>query len=299
MKPYYLRHCLLPAAVLALCAACGNDGFLEPEFFPGEYSIMAADGELLPSYIDGDPSQGLHFRLLEATLLLDDSDTAKLIVNLELDGETRPPDTLFAQYYTDGPVISFWGANIGNKGLVLENGDILFYLQGPCIECCGRRLVELVASRSSGGSSSGTAGVEHAVGTYPLSAIDDVGFPFVEEETTLDNGDRSVLTRADTIWLRSDSTYKLGFHRYRIVLPHDGSPPDTTGTYTNRAEGPFRMSGDAVLVIYPLPLQDGEISGIWHWEDKETLLLSPVFNLWCPDGCPTYQPPVYSYRRLE
>jgi len=34
-----------PVAALALCTACGNDGFLEPEFFPGEYSIIAADGK--------------------------------------------------------------------------------------------------------------------------------------------------------------------------------------------------------------------------------------------------------------
>ena len=300
LSRFNIRRTLLgPVAAIALCAACGSDAFFEPEFFPGEYSIIAADGEMLPNYIDGDPSQGLHFRLLEATFLLDDSDTAKLIVNMELDGVTRPPDTLFARYYTDGPVMSFKGANIGNKGLVLENGDILFYLQGPCTECCERRLVELVASRSPGGSGTGAAGVEQVVGTYPMSAIDGVGFPFVEEDTRLANGDRVVLTKADTIWLHSDSTYQLAGHRYEIVFPQDGSPPDTTAIYTTRAEGPFRTSGDAVLIIFPLPLQGGEISHIWRWEDRETLLLSPVFNLWCPDGCPTYQPQVYSYSRRE
>ena len=78
------RMLLGPVPAIALCAACGSDAFFEPEFSPGEYSIIAADGELLPKYIDGDQSQGLHFRLLEATFLLDDSDTARLIVNLEL-----------------------------------------------------------------------------------------------------------------------------------------------------------------------------------------------------------------------
>jgi len=287
--------------IMMLCGACSDGGPLAPENLSGEYTIVTAKGRSLPTYMDPDSAQNPEFRLLDARVQFDHDATVRLFLELEHNGEIVPRQTFHARYYLEESILNFapiedQQAGIGNKGLVLENGDIIFFVQAPCSSCCPRRLIELVASRFPGAATNG--GVEHVVGSYVLTAIDGIGPPLVEEETLYGGGGREVLARADTITLLSDSTYRYAFHRYEIAYASSDSPPDTIAVHDDLSVGPYRLNEDALLVIHPLPLLNGEISHVWLWgDDENTIVIDARFNDWCPDGCPNWDTRELMFRR--